>query len=104
MYRRRVAFDTRKPEPDSDRNPTGAILADAMSAAAVAAFRAATKADLDTAVAALRATTKADLDTAIASLKADMLKVAIGIAISVVIANATLTAVLVFGALQLLQP
>ena len=169
MYRRRVAFDTRKPEPDSDRNPTGAILADAMSAAAldtlsvardleaagierghaeaiakvvhlgderaatkadldtaiaalrtatkadldtakadldtaIAALRAATKADLDTAVTALRATTKADLDTAIASLKADMLKVAIGIAISVVIANATLAAVLVFGALQLLQP
>ena len=40
--------------------------------------------------------TKAD----IADLKADMLKVAIG----VVIANATLTAVLVFGALRLLQP
>ena len=48
--------------------------------------------------------TKADLDTAIAGLKADMLKVAIGIAIGVVIANATLTAVLVFGALRLLQP
>ena len=144
----------RKPEPDSGRNPTGVILADAMSAAAldtlsvardleaagierghaeaiakvvhlgderaatkadldtaIAALRTATKADLDTAkadlgtaIAALRATTKADLDTAIASLKADMLKVAIGIAISVVIANATLTAVLVFGALQLLQP
>ena len=44
--------------------------------------------------------TKADL----ADLKADMLKVAIGIAIGVVIANATLTAVLVFGALRLLQP
>ena len=40
--------------------------------------------------------TKAD----IADLRADMLKVAIG----VVIANATLTAVLVFGALRLLQP
>ena len=48
--------------------------------------------------------TKADLDTAIADLKADMLKVAIGVAIGVVIANATLTAVLVFGALRLLQP
>ena len=44
--------------------------------------------------------TKAD----IADLKADMLKVAIGVAIGVVIANATLTAVLVFGALRLLQP
>ena len=40
----------------------------------------------------------------IADLKADMLKVAIGVAIGVVIANATLTAVLVFGALRLLQP
>ena len=40
--------------------------------------------------------TKAD----IADLKANMLKVAIG----VVIANATLTAVLVFGALRPLQP
>ena len=36
----------------------------------------------------------------IADLEADMLKVAIG----VVIANATLTAVPVFGALRLLQP
>ena len=37
--------------------------------------------------------------------KADMLKVAIGVPIGVVIANATLTAVLlVFGALRLLQP
>ena len=44
--------------------------------------------------------TKAD----IADLKADMLKVAIGVAIGVVIANATLTAVLVFGALRPLQP
>ena len=44
--------------------------------------------------------TKAD----IADLKADMLKVAIGVAIGVVIANATLTAVLVFGALRLHQP
>ena len=44
--------------------------------------------------------TKADLATAIADLKADMLKVAIGI----VIANATLTAVFVFGAPRLLQP
>ena len=44
--------------------------------------------------------TKAD----IADLKADMLKVAIGVAIGVVIANATLTAVPVFGALRLLQP
>ena len=48
--------------------------------------------------------TKADLVAAIADLKADMLKVAIGVAIGVVIANATLTAVLVFGALRLLQP
>ena len=44
--------------------------------------------------------TKAD----IADLKADMLKVAIGVAIGVVIANATPTAVLVFGALRLHQP
>ena len=44
--------------------------------------------------------TKAD----IANLKADMLKVAIGVAIGVVIANATLTAALVFGALRPLQP
>ena len=44
--------------------------------------------------------TKAD----IADLKADMLKVAIGVAIGIVIANATLTAVFVFGALRLLQP
>ena len=44
--------------------------------------------------------TKAD----IADLKADMPKVAIGVAIGVVIANATLTAVLVFGALRPLQP
>ena len=44
--------------------------------------------------------TKAD----IADLKADMLKVAIGAAIGVVIANAMLTAVPVFGALRLLQP
>ena len=44
--------------------------------------------------------TKADF----ADLKADMLKVAIGVAIGVVIANATLTAVLVFGALRPLQP
>ena len=44
--------------------------------------------------------TKAD----IADLKADMLKVAIGVAIGIVIANATLTAVFVFGALRLPQP
>ena len=56
----------------------------------------ATKADL----AGIRDELRAD----IADLKADMLKVAIGIAIGVVIANATLTAVLVFGALRLLQP
>ena len=51
--------------------------------------------------------TKADLAevrTDLADLKADMLKVAIGVAIGVVIANATLTAVLVFGALRPLQP
>ncbi|MCY4468420.1 MAG: hypothetical protein OXC08_06830 [Thiotrichales bacterium] len=48
--------------------------------------------------------TKADLATAIADLKADMLKVAIGVAIGIVIANATLTAVFVFGAMRLLQP
>ena len=40
--------------------------------------------------------TKADL----ADLKADMLKVAIGVAIGIVIANATLTAVFVFSALR----
>ena len=40
--------------------------------------------------------TKADL----AGLKADMLKVAIGVAIGIVIANATLTAVFVFSALR----
>ena len=72
--------------------------------AAIAALRAATKADLDAAIAALRTSTRADLDTAITSIKADMLKVAIGIVVGVVIANATLTAILVFGALQLLQP
>ena len=48
--------------------------------------------------------TKADLATAIADLKADMLKVTIGVAIGIVIANATLTAVFVFSALRLLQP
>ena len=48
--------------------------------------------------------TRADLATAIADLKADMLKVAIGVAIGILIANATLTAVFVFGALRLLQP
>ena len=48
--------------------------------------------------------TKADLATAIADLKADMLKVAIGVALGIVIANATFTAVFGFGALRLLQP
>ena len=48
--------------------------------------------------------TRANLATSIADLKADMLKVAIGVAIGIVIANATLTAVFVFGALRLLQP
>ena len=48
--------------------------------------------------------TKADLAEVCADLKADLLKVAITIAIGVVIANATPTAVFVFGALQLLQP
>ena len=42
---------------------------------------------------------KADLATAIADLKA-----AIGVAIGILIANATLTTVFVFGALHLLQP
>ena len=46
----------------------------------------------------------ADLATAIADLKADMLKVAVGVAIGIVIANATLTAISVFGAMRLLQP
>ena len=40
----------------------------------------------------------------IADLKADMLKVAIGVAIGIVIANATLTAVFIFGAMRPLQP
>ena len=62
--------------------------------AAVSMVRDAVGADRD------ELATKAD----IADLKADMLKVAIGIAVGVVIANATLTAVLVFGALRLLQP
>ena len=62
--------------------------------AAVSMVRDAVSADRD------EVATKAD----IADLKADMLKVAIGVAIGVVIANATLTAVLVFGALRLLQP
>ena len=62
--------------------------------AAVSMVRDAVGADRD------ELATKAD----IADLKADMLKVAIGVAIGVVIANATLTAVLVFGALRLLQP
>ena len=48
--------------------------------------------------------TKADLATAVADLKADMLKATIGVAISIVIANATLTAAFMFGALRLLQP
>ena len=48
--------------------------------------------------------TKADLATAITDLKADMLKATIGVAIGIVIANASLTAVFVFGALRLLQP
>ena len=46
----------------------------------------------------------ARLATAIADLKADMLKAAIGVAIGIVIANATLTAGFVFSALRLLQP
>ena len=62
--------------------------------AAVSMVRDAVSADRDALA------TKAD----IADLKADMLKVAIGVTIGVVIANATLTAVLVFGALRLLQP
>ena len=62
--------------------------------AAVSMVRDAVGADRD------ELATKAD----IADLKADMLKVAIGVAIGVVIANATLTAVPVFGALRLLQP
>ena len=44
--------------------------------------------------------TKAGLDTAVADLEADMLKAAVGVAIGVVIANATLSAVSVFGALR----
>ena len=62
--------------------------------AAVSMVRDAVGADRD------ELATKAD----IADLKADMLKVAIGVAIGVVIANATLTAVPVFGALRLLLP
>ena len=58
---------------------------------------------------ALRQAVSADRDelatkTDIADLKADMLKVAIGVAIGIVIVNATLTAVFVFGAMRLLQP
>ena len=70
---------------------------EAMAEAIVNTARAAAGADRD------ELATKADLAEVradIADLKADMLKVAIG----VVIANATLTAVLVFGALRLLQP
>ncbi len=67
---------------------------EAMAEAIVNTASAAAGADRD------ELATKAD----IADLKADMLKVAIGVAIGVVIANATLTAVLVFGALRLLQP
>ena len=63
---------------------------EAMAEAIVNTASAAAGADRD------ELATKAD----IADLRADMLKVAIG----VVIANATLTAVLVFGALRLLQP
>ena len=63
---------------------------EAMAEAIVNTASAAAGADRD------ELATKAD----IADLKADMPKVAIG----VVIANATLTAVLVFGALRLLQP
>ena len=69
--------------------------------------RAATKADLDTTTTKLEASmTKlaSQLDARIASLKEDMLKVAIGVAVGVVLANATLTAVLVFGALRMLHP
>ena len=66
--------------------------------AAVSMVRDATGADRE------QLATKADLAAGIADLKADMLKVAIGVAVGVVIANATLTAVLVFGALRLLQP
>ena len=62
--------------------------------AAVSMVRDAVSADRDALA------TKAD----IADLKDDMLKVAIGVAIGVVIANAMLTAVLVFGALRPLQP
>ena len=47
---------------------------------------------------------RSDLATAIADLKADMFKVTFGIVIGIVIANATLTAVFVFGALRLLRP
>ena len=78
------------------RQAIGADRGELATKADVAGLRAAAKAD----IADLRAATKAD----VADLKADMLKVAIGVAIGVVIANATLTAVLVFGALRLLQP
>ena len=96
-----ATFDTLSASRDLEaagieRRQAEAIAGTVQQATAADRGDLARKADL----AELRAATKADL----ADLKADMLKVAIGVAIGVVIANATLTAVLVFGALRLLQP
>ena len=88
-----AAFDTHAAvktlrEAGADEAMAEAIVNTASTAAGVDRDELATKADL------------AEVRADIADLKADMPKVAIG----VVIANATLTAVLVFGALRLLQP
>ena len=83
-------------EAGLDEAPAVAIVNTVRDAAAADHSDLATKADI--------VAVRSDLATAIADLKADMLKVAIGVAIGIVIANATLTAVFVFGALRLLQP
>ena len=88
-----VAFDTHAAvktlrDAGADEAMAEAIVNTASNAAGADRADIATKADL------------AEVRGDIADLKADMPKVAIG----VVIANATLTAVLVFGALRLLQP
>ena len=88
-----AAFDTHAAvktlrEAGADEAMAEAIVNTASAAAGADRDELATKADI------------AEVRADIADLKADMLKVAIG----VVIANATLTAVLVFGALRLLQP
>ena len=88
-----AAFDTHAAvktlrEAGADEAMAEAIVNTASAAAGADRDELATKADI------------AEVRADIADLKADMPKVAIG----VVIANATLTAVLVFGALRLLQP